>query len=257
MMHELPPQVQGTPEQQLVALRDYLVRMARELDNISGSNTIIEQAASKAVDKAKEKTLQDIKNQADALKALIIKTANEIYSYTDSKVEEYNSLYVAQSDFGSYYEVIESDVISTAMGTVESYNYESLIQSAQDTADGAAAAAEAYHNELSGQIRRGIMEDPTTHELHLGIAISEQLQFTGQTQTENGNTYYELSPGQTLGLYTSTGWQFWINGQLCGYFSSNDNMLHVANIIVDERVRFSTDWEITTANGFGIRYIGG
>lgn len=257
MMYELPPQGMGTPEQQLADLRNYLVRMARDLDQVGNSQTVIEQMASKAVDKKQAQTIQDIKDRAEALKALIIKTANEIYEYTDAKVEEYNSIYVAQSDFGSYYQVIERDVEDTARGTIESYHYSDAIENAQSAADGAAAAAEAYHNELNGQIRRGIMEDPTTHELHLGIAISESLEFTGETQTSNGNTYYKLAGGQTLGLYTSTGWQFWINGQLCGYFSSADNMLHVANIIVDERIRFQTDWEITTTNGFGLRYVGG
>ena len=111
--------------------------------------------------------------------------------------------------------------------------------------------------ELNGQIRRGVIEDPETHEVHLGIAISEQLSFTGQTQTEGGLTYYELAPGQTLGLYTSTGWQFWINGVRRGWFSSEDSMLHVSNIVVENRLQLGSDWEIVSAGGFGLRYIGG
>lgn len=256
MMYELPPQGKGTAEQQLVELRDYLVRMARSLDAVGSSEVVIQAAANKAVDKAQKQTVEDVKARAEALKALIIKTANEVTAYADSKVEEYNSLYVAQSDFGSYYQFIERDVEDTARGTIESYHYSDAIESAQSAADNAAAAAEAYHTELSGQIRRGIMEDPVTHELHLGIAIAENLQFTGETSTSDGNTYYKLESGQTLGLYTSTGWQFWINGVLCGYFSSADNMLHVANIIVDESMKFGTGWEITTTSGFGLRYVG-
>lgn len=257
MMYELPPQGRGTAEQQLAELRDYLVRMTRDLDRMGASETVIEQAANKAAAKNQQQTIRDIRDRAETLKALIIKNANEIREYTDSKVEEYNALYVAQSDFGSYYHVIERDVEDTAKGTIESYNFESLIETAQTTADNAQAAADAYRTELTGQIRRGIMEDPITHEKHLGIAISESLEFTGTTQEVNGHTYWELSSGQTLGLYTSTGWQFWINGQLCGYFSSQDNMLHVANIIVDSTMDFGTGWEITTTNGFGLRYIGG
>ena len=40
------------------------------------------------------------------------------------------------------------------------------------------------------------------------------------------------------------------------YFSSADNMQHVANIIVDESMKFGTGWEITTTSGFGLRYVG-
>ena len=69
--------------------------------------------------------------------------------------------------------------------------------------------------------------------------------------------YHELAPGQTFGLYTSAGWQFWINGVRRGWFSSEDSMLHVANIIAEDKLRAGSDWEISTAGGFGLRYIGG
>ena len=257
MMYELPPQGRGTAEQQLAELRDYLVRMTRDLDRIGASETVIEQAANKAAAKNQQQTIRDIRDRAETLKALIIKNANEIREYTDSKVEEYNGLYVAQSDFGSYYEVIERNVQDTARGTIESYNFSSAIENAQNAANEAQAALTEYQTELNGQIRRGVMEDPVTHENHLGIAIAENLQFTGETVTDEGKVYYKLDSGQTLGLYTSTGWQFWVNGQLCGYFSSEDNMLHVAQIIVDDRLRFGTGWDISTTGGFGLRYIGG
>ena len=256
MSLELPPQARGGAEEQLAALRDYLVRLAQELDRAVGSETALA-AVGNVLTKTQAKTAEDIRAHAAALKALIIKTADEITAYADGKVEEYNSLYVAQSDFGSYYQVIERDVEDTARGAIESYRYSDAIESAQNTADGAAAAAEAYHNELSGHIRRGIMEDPTTHEMHLGIAISENLEFTGETQTANGNTYYKLASGQTLGLYTSTGWQFWINGIKRGWFSSEDSMLHVSNIVVEDCLQLGTNWRITSAGGFGLRYTGG
>lgn len=242
MMYELPPQVQGSPE--IVAIRDYLVRLAQSLEPATENAVIV--AANKAVSQAQKETVKDVQQQAASLKALIIKNANEIYSYTDEKVEEYGSLYVAKSDFGNYYEQIETQVETTARGAIESYHYSEAIE-----------GLENYMTDLNGQIRRGVMEDPVTHETHLGIAISENLSFTGNTQTVGGETYYELSPGQTLGLYTSTGWQFWINGVLRGYFSSQDSMLHVSNIVVEDRLQLGSGWEITTSGGFGLRYIGG
>lgn len=246
MTRELPPQLQGTAEQQLAALRDYLVRMAQSLDPVSGSGERILAEARKGADKAQEKTVKDIRARAASLKALIIKTADEITAYTDSKAEAFESLYVAKSDYGTYYNQIETQVEQTARNTVETYHYTEAIQ-----------ALDTYMTDLNGQIRRGVIEDPETHEVHLGIAISEQLSFTGQTQTEGGLTYYELSPGQTLGLYTSTGWQFWINGVKRGWFSSEDSMLHVSNIVVENRLQLGNDWEIVSTGGFGLRYIGG
>ena len=48
MMYELPPLSQGTPEQQIADLRNYLVRLARDLDRVgNGEVTISEWAATK------------------------------------------------------------------------------------------------------------------------------------------------------------------------------------------------------------------
>lgn len=248
MIQEIPPQLQGSPEQQLIAMRDYLVRLAQSLEQVGGSDVAASaaKAATSAAKAAQEQAAQQVRSTANSLKALIIKTADEITEYTDSRVETFESLYVAKSDYGEYYNQIETQVAQTARDTVETYHYAEAIRDVN-----------TYLTDLNGQIRRGVIEDPETHEVHLGIAISEQLSFTGQTQTKGGLTYYELAPGQTLGLYTATGWQFWINGAKRGWFSSEDSMLHVSNIVVENRLQLGNDWEIVSAGGFGLRYIGG
>ena len=218
MSYELPPMAQGTAEQQLDALRDYLVRLARSLEQVCGSEAIVS-AAGRAADRAQ---------------------------YADAKREEYSALYVAKSDYGSYYNLIRTQVEQTARQAVESYRLTEAVE-----------GLESYLSDLSGRICRGVIEDLVTHERHLGIAISESLSFTGQTQSEGGLTYYELSPGQTLGLYTAEGWQFWIGGVRRGWFSSEDSMLHVSNIVVENRLQLGADWEITTEGGLGLRWIGG
>lgn len=246
MIPEIPPRLQGSPEQQLVAMRDYLVRLSQSLEQVSRSGAAPAVSKAGAAASAQENAAEQVKSTARALKALIIKTADEITAYTDSRVESFESLYVAKSDYGSYYNQIETQVAQTARDTVESYHYTEAF-----------GEMNAYLTDLGGKIRRGVIEDPETHEVHLGIAISEQLSFTGQTQTEGGLTYYELAPGQTLGLYTSRGWQFWIGGVRRGWFSSEDSMLHLSNIVVENRLQLGSEWDVTRANGFGLRYIGG
>ena len=246
MMPEIPPRLQGSPEQQLVAMRDYLVRLSQSLEQVGRSAAAPAVSKAGAAASAQENAAEQVKSTARSLKALIIKTADEITAYTDSRVESFESLYVAKSDYGSYYNQIETQVAQTARDTVESYHYTEAF-----------GEMNAYLTDLGGQIRRGVIEDPETHEVHLGIAISEQLSFTGQTQTEGGLTYYELAPGQTLGLYTSRGWQFWIGGVRRGWFSSEDSMLHLSNIVVENRLQLGSEWDVTRTNGFGLRYIGG
>jgi hypothetical protein len=98
-----------------------------------------------------------------------------------------------------------------------------------------------------------------------GIAISQNLRFAGecgpsdQHNPGDGYTYYYLESGQTFGLYTSTGWQFWIDGYKKGWFNSVDGMLHVANIIVEVSMQIGDSWQIKAApdgSEFEILYVG-
>lgn len=182
------------------------------------------------------------------------KSALDVIEYSVGELRsELRSGYLAKSDFGTYAESVETQIAATARQIVESYDFAASIEAAN--AD--LGELESALSELSGQIRRGMIEDPETHELHLGIAISESLSFTGVTRSENGETYYELSPGQTFGLYTSSGWQFWISGVKRGWFSSEDSMLHVSNIVVEETLQLGPGWTLSASGGFGLRYTGG
>lgn len=194
------------------------------------------------------------KGYADQIKSGVI-------SYADQKVEEYNEIYVAKSEYGEFVEGITSTIETTARGVVESYNYASSIESVQNSID----LLQNYYTAIAGEIRRGIILDPSTGNYVMGIAISQKLLFTGQTTSDqDGNEYYYIveNPGQTFGLYTSTGWQFWINGVKVGWFDSKDGMLHVASVFVEERIIHGGYWEaktelINSKRMYVLNYIGG
>ena len=59
MSYELPPMAQGTSEQQLAALRDYLVRLARSLEAVCGAEAI-GSAAGRAAAKAHKEAAADV-----------------------------------------------------------------------------------------------------------------------------------------------------------------------------------------------------
>ena len=251
-MYEYPPILTGDALQQIAALRDYLVRRVRE-DNAEFASRDAEQTSAvrqpplpKGGWPSEARSGGYDSAASTALRSLIVKTADLVEHHVEELRTELHEDYVAISDYGSYYETIESKVSQTARGTVESYQYQEQLD-----------ALDQYTAQLSGQIRRGLITDPETQETVLGIAISQDLRFTGRTVTEDGLEYWELSPGQTLGLYTSTGWQFWINGSKRGWFDSTDGMLHVSQILVEDRLQHGADWLVTTAGGYGIRYIGG
>jgi len=111
--------------------------------------------------------------------------------------------------------------------------------------------------EINGQIRRGIVTDPSTGEVVTGIAISQSLRFTGEIERgEDGAEYYRLASGQTFGLYTATGWQFWIDGCKKGWYDSVDGMLHIANVAVEDKLQLGGGWQLVSLDGLGLRYTG-
>ena len=232
-MYEYPPILSGTEQQQLHALRDYLVRMARSLETAEQAAAVSTQesetqrslAAAQEKKEAEEK-LSALRRNAANLRALIVKTAGEAETLAlelGAVRQDMESRYLARSDFGAYMEQVKTSFTATARGVVESYDFASLIEAVNDRAD----ALDLFMTAIRGEIRRGLITDPGTGETVTGIAIAENLQFTGEVHEEDGLQYYELAPGQTLGLYTATGWQFWVNGSKRGWFDSRDGRLHV------------------------------
>ncbi len=268
--HELPPILRGSEQQQLASIRDYLVRLATSLNKINDATII----SSSSNDKATKKISDDLKQQASDLRSLIIKTADALDVRIETNAEgiddingtisTLSSTYVAQSAFGAYKETVQSTIENTAKAQIAAYNYESIVLGiVGDDLD----ALHAFANLLSGEIRRGVIRDPSTGLDVLGIAISQKLVFVSSDQPDASvvgpdyETYYRIDTNyaQTFGLYTSTGWQFWINGQKVGWFDSTaETALHVASMITESSVRFGEDWIIDqNSNGIGFRYIGG
>jgi len=236
-MYETPPILTGSLHRQLSALRDYLLRLSLSLNEAEAAAQATQSSAPQG--SAPNKKTQD---GSDELRSLIVKTAHTVRRELDRLETELKEDYLAVSDFGSYSESVKTLIETTARQTLESYGLESRLE-----------AAETAVENLSGQIRRGIITDPHTGERAVGIAISQKLSFTGETEEILGLTHYVLSPGQTLGLYTSSGWQFWINGSRRGWFDSADGMLHSVNLQAEQFVQLGPSWQLSAAGGFGIR----
>jgi hypothetical protein len=189
---------------------------------------------------------------AAALRALIVKTADRVERQVELLSRSLHEDYLARSDFGDYQEQIDTLIRATARQIVESYDFTARLSAADERLGELAGAL----TRLRGEIRRGLIQDPETGELCFGIAIAQELRFTGQTVTENGLVYEELAPGQTLGLYTASGWQFWINGSKRGWFDASDGQLHVGGMNAEQELRLGGDWVMTAVGGFGLRYVG-
>jgi hypothetical protein len=248
MIYELPPVLSGPPQQQIAALRDYLVRMAQSLQT---AQDLTEKRTASGISRAKTAAAADAARQAASLKSLIVKTAGVIRSSIEELETELHSSYVAESEFGEYREYAEGRFTQTASDITEAFDRSAQIRT--DLLD--------FRSSVQGEIRRGLIEDPETGEENIGIAISRKLYFetNGIPYVDTmGNIYPRLLPAQSFGLYTATGWQYWINGQKVGWFDSLDSSLHLRTVTVNESISIGDSWKIMQhpGGGFGVRYVG-
>ena len=255
-MTEYPPILTGTAQQQIAALRDYLVRRARAQDESApgtGEQTAAPGSGPLRLDSPGTASPAAAPVPEDAaLRALIVKTADSVRHQVELLSESLHEDYLARSDFGEYQEQMDLAIRATARQIVESYDYDARLRASDESLGLLRQSVTSLH----GQIRRGLIRDPETGEIAFGIAVAEELRFTGSTVTAEGQSYGELAPGQTLGLYTASGWQFWCNGSKRGWFDASDGQLHVRSLAAEQEQRLGTDWLLTAAGGFGIRYTG-
>lgn len=272
-LYELPPILSGTAKEQIAALRDYLVRISRQLSEAESAPAAEKGLSLRLTGEGRRliSTGEDaaadteaVRKNAAELRALIVKTSRELGReieqeseearlYADGRIEKLSSKYLSRSEFGAFTENVESQIATTARGVVESYGFTESIESGRQEL----ALMQSYMTEINGQIRRGIVTDPATGEAVTGIAISQSLRFTGEiVRGGDGAEYYRLASGQTFGLYTATGWQFWIDGCKKGWYDSVDGMLHIANVAVEDRLQLGGGWQLVSIDGLGLRFTG-
>ena len=104
MLIQTPPQFGGDERQQLVQVRSYLYQLAetlnQNLNNLSLDN--FRPDAKQTITAVAEDSEKTIQQNAQALKALIVKTAAVIEAQIDEISTELETDYVAKSEFGTY-----------------------------------------------------------------------------------------------------------------------------------------------------------
>lgn len=174
MLFESPPMATGTDAQKLSQVYSYLYQLSEQLNATLNNLTIenfstevaqrIEQAASS------EEQKKDQAEQANTLKALIIKTADTVRSEMDQLELELRSTYVAQSEFGEFREGMKADIEATAAGVVQSFGYSSDILALQE----GMVNFEDYRVEAESYIKTGLLYFDDYGAPVYGVAVGEK-----------------------------------------------------------------------------------
>lgn len=233
-----PPSATGGQAEQVRNLYSYLYQLTDHLNaafvalDVGGSNA---SGASASAAGASGGMSSDQARQYNELKALIIKTGTVTKEYADKLVASLDSVYIAQSEWGTYEEQIHQDIEATASGIVESYNFQSQIDALDD-----------YRIEASGYILRGIIGYDENNVPIFGIAIGQDLKTT--EVTIDGVTYKQVDMTKNLATYTADGITFWLNGVAVARL--NQQELSITRAVITDKITLG-DWEIAT-NGTGI-----
>ena len=228
MLIQTPPQFGGDERQQLVQVRSYLYQLAetlnQNLNNLSLDN--FRPDTKQTIMAVAEDSSAAVKESANVLKSLIIKTASMIEAQIDEISTTLNTDYVAKGEFGAYTKEAEAQITANAEGITQNYERVEHITGQFDE----------YVLTTSGYIRTGITIVEEDGSEAVGIEIGDL----------NGESPMKAT-------FTSEKLAFWQNGVQVAWISNGQ---WSANAIDIKDMITLGNWQFTKTNGFSIRWVG-
>lgn len=160
---ELPPALSGSPDQQLAQMKSYLYRVAEllnnSLNNLSSDN--FQKDALQAMTAGggiSETEKQEIQGQYSSLKGIIQKTATEVYQTIEQLETDLSGTYVARSEFGTYTEATNQQIVANSTAIQQNFTYFSEITDGMVSQD----EFSSYQTQVQAYIRSGLLDDSGT-----------------------------------------------------------------------------------------------
>lgn len=166
----LPNITAATEREQILQIKSYLHQLAQELNWAitsieSGGTKVEENRLSSGV------TKQELATSFNSLKALIIKSSETVMAYSEAADQRYNSLYVAESDFGTYKEEAEQRIAenSTSIEQIFTNLQEIITQN----------ALEHSKIDVSANIKYGVLDHDDNGVPVYGVEIGQRTELDG------------------------------------------------------------------------------
>jgi hypothetical protein len=175
---------------------------------------------------------QDALDTFNAIKALIIKSADIVLAYEDAMKETFNGIYVAQSDFGTYQRQTSLNILTNSTGITEVIKSVQAITNANGT-----GTLDGLQKSVDGYIRRGILDTEDGNEI-IGIEL-------GQTTNGTFKKSARFSPNK-LSFYDET-------EKEVAYISNN--MLYIEDAVFLGTVQMG-GYQLDTSDGLAFLWGG-
>ena len=169
----LPNITAPTEREQLMQVKSYLHQLAQELNWALSTIETGNSTEVKLTGASGAATKQDLATSFNSLKALIIKSSETVQAYSEEAERRYESLYVAQSDFGTFTDEASQLILENA-NAIESF-YENM-QEIITQID----ALEHSLIEVSASIKTGILYYDEDGVPVYGMEIGQQTRLDGE-----------------------------------------------------------------------------
>ena len=249
-----PTSLRGTEKEQLRQVYTHLYKLSNELNtalnqvNQQVTQTLAPATVSGLGSSSSTTTIdKKVTDSYNALRSLIIKNADTVYATMDEIRQTLASDYVAQSEFGTYQENLETTIVTTAKNEITNYDYSSILKPINDDL----AGFSAYQIKTEQYIKTGIVGEDEYGIPIVGIVVGNNLSeaiIDGKAHVVSENMY---------SCFTADRLSFWKNGVIQAYISNET--LFITNINVTNEIIIgsgSNKWKIDTTNGFTIRNVG-
>lgn len=247
MIIQTPPLLQGNERTQLVQLHSYLYQMSQALNhalnNVTPDN--LQADLRKKVSNMADQTAvgNALAQNAQTLKALVIKTAAEVTARMDEITATLEGDYVAKSEFGEYREQVTSEIAATATEIVQSYGYDSRL----DALDESMAGFLSYELNTTQYIKTGLLYIDEDNVPRYGVAVGES-----ETEiTEDGEVV--VSRSGLLATFTSDRLSFWQNGVETAWVSNGQ--WSTRDLVVQNSLELGP-WTVNHTDGFVVKWTG-
>lgn len=239
------PKIDGqTTEQQMAQTKSYLHQLAEQLNwalNTIGDAQAGNTSAVVWADRSESEPETDIdaENTFNAIKALIIKSADIVHAYEDTILTDFNGIYFAESDFGTFIETTKKTVEENSKYTNEVYTNVQKITNTEKTGTLDTLAEDV--RTTNAYIKRGLLGyDKKTGDSVYGIAV-------GETDENGVYKQYAWFTSNKLSFFDGAGVEV-------AYISSNT--LYITDAVFLGTVVFGK-YKVDTSDGLAFLWIGG
>ena len=179
------------------------------------------------------------------LRSLIVKTADTVRAEMDKVVEDFASSYVAQSEYGTFVENLDTRIEKTAEGLLINLDYASRL----DVLDESAAGFSSYQTKTEQYIKIGVVRYNDDGTAEAGVVVGKNL----STVTVDGKEL--VRSANMYSCFTAERLSFWKDEVEVAYFSNRT--LYITDIAITDKLTVGNNWQVTRTNGFSIKWIGG